>query len=129
MRAYSSWSVDLPCSRSRRRQLLRQQHLLSQLPLFHSTRAVARMVCSHTNADWLDGPAEYSRMISTGNPNESYVMKKYIGYTMIALFATLAVSTAASNEDLMQEKEKAAWQAFKDKKPDDFKKVVSAKFM
>src|SRR5947207_2763177 len=50
-------------------------------------------------------------------------MKKYIGYTMIALFATLAVSTAASNEDLMQEKEKAAWQAFKDKKPDDFKKV------
>ena len=48
---------------------------------------------------------------------------------MIALFATLAVSTAASNEDLMQEKEKAAWQAFKDKKPDDFKKVVSAKFM
>jgi hypothetical protein len=25
----------------------------------------------------------------------------------------------------MQEREKAAWQAFKDKKPDDFKKVVS----
>jgi hypothetical protein len=56
-------------------------------------------------------------------------MKKYIGYTMIALFATLAVSTAASNEDMMQEKEKAAWQAFKDKKPDDFKKVVSPKFV
>jgi hypothetical protein len=52
-------------------------------------------------------------------------MKKYIGYTLIALLATLAVSTAASNEDMMQEKEKAAWQAFKDKKPDDFKKVVS----
>jgi hypothetical protein len=56
-------------------------------------------------------------------------MKKYIGYTMIALFATLAVSTAASNEDMMQDKEKAAWQAFKDKKPDDFKKVVSPKFV
>ena len=56
-------------------------------------------------------------------------MKKYIGYTMIALFATLAVSTAASNEDMMQEKEKAAWQAFKDKKPDDFKKVVSPKLV
>jgi hypothetical protein len=48
---------------------------------------------------------------------------------MIALFATLAVSTAASNEDMMQEKEKAAWQAFKDKKPDDFKKVVSPKLV
>jgi hypothetical protein len=56
-------------------------------------------------------------------------MKKYIGYTMIALFATLAVSIAASNEDMMQEKEKAAWQAFKDKKPDDFKKVVSPNFV
>ena len=56
-------------------------------------------------------------------------MKKYIGYAMIALFATLAVSTAASNEDMMQVKEKAAWQAFKDKKPDDFKKVVSPKLV
>src|SRR5213596_3065786 len=53
-------------------------------------------------------------------------MKKYISYTMIALLATVAVSTAATNEDMMQEKEKAAWQAFKDKKPDDFKKLVAA---
>ena len=52
-------------------------------------------------------------------------MKKYIRYTMIALLATAAVSTAATNDDTMQEKEKAAWQAFKDKKSDDFKKVVS----
>lgn len=43
---------------------------------------------------------------------------------MIAL-----LSTAATNEDTMMEKEKAAWQAFKDKKPDDFKKVVSAKLV
>jgi hypothetical protein len=56
-------------------------------------------------------------------------MKKYISYTMIAFLATGAISTAASNEGMMQEKEKAAWQAFKDKKPDDFKKVVAAKFM
>jgi len=56
-------------------------------------------------------------------------MKKYITYTMIALLTTLAISTAASNEDMMQEKEKAAWQAFKDRKPDDFKKVVSAELM
>src|ERR1700745_791568 len=40
-------------------------------------------------------------------------MKKYISYTMIALLAMLAISTAASNEDMMQEKEKAAWQTFK----------------
>jgi hypothetical protein len=52
-------------------------------------------------------------------------MKKYISYTMMALLGTVALSTAASTEDMMQEKEKAAWQAFKDKKPDDFKKVVS----
>jgi len=48
---------------------------------------------------------------------------------MIALLATVAISTAATNDDALQEKEKAAWQAFKDKKPDDFKKVVSAKFV
>lgn len=48
---------------------------------------------------------------------------------MMALLGTVALSTAASTEDMMQEKEKAAWQAFKDKKPDDFKKVVSAKLV
>ena len=53
-------------------------------------------------------------------------MRRMITYTMVALFATAAISTAASTEDMMLEKEKAAWQAFKDKKPDDFKKVVSA---
>jgi hypothetical protein len=53
------------------------------------------------------------------------MMKKYISYTMMALLGTVALSTAASTEDVMQEKEKAAWQAFKDKKTDDFKKVVS----
>ena len=45
---------------------------------------------------------------------------------MVALLATVAISTAAPTEDMMQEKEKAAWQAFKDKKADDFKKLVSA---
>ena len=44
---------------------------------------------------------------------------------MMALLGTVALSTAASTEDTMQEKEKAAWLAFKDKKTDDFKKVVS----
>src|SRR6267143_687026 len=62
-------------------------------------------------------------------PQRKDIMKKYISYTMIALLATVAVSTAATNEDAMMEKEKAAWQAFKDKKPDDFKKLVSANMM
>jgi hypothetical protein len=53
-------------------------------------------------------------------------MSRMISYTMVALLATVAISTAASTEDMMQEKEKAAWQAFKDKKADDFKKLVSA---
>src|SRR5881409_1377703 len=56
-------------------------------------------------------------------------MKRIIASTMIALLATVAISTAATNDDAMQEKEKAAWQAFKDKKPDDFKKLVSANMM
>jgi len=45
---------------------------------------------------------------------------------MIALLATIAISMAAPTDDALMEKEKAAWQAFKDKKPDDFKKLVSA---
>ena len=56
-------------------------------------------------------------------------MKKYITYAMTAFFATIAVSIAAPDKDAMEAKEKAAWQAFKDKKPDDFKKVVSANMM
>ena len=56
-------------------------------------------------------------------------MKRIVASTMIALLATVAISTAATTEDAMQEKENAAWQAFKDKKPDDFKKLVSANMM
>jgi hypothetical protein len=53
-------------------------------------------------------------------------MKKYISSTIIALLATVAISTAATNDNALKEKENAAWQAFKDKKPDDFKKLVAA---
>jgi hypothetical protein len=56
-------------------------------------------------------------------------MRRLISYATVALLATAAISTAATNDDAMLEKEKAAWQAFKDKKPDDFKKVVSANLM
>ena len=55
-------------------------------------------------------------------------MKRMLASTMIALFATVAISTAAPNKDAMMEKEKSAWQAFKDKKPDDFKKLVDKDF-
>ncbi|MEP7249602.1 MAG: nuclear transport factor 2 family protein [Spartobacteria bacterium] len=51
-------------------------------------------------------------------------MKKLLSLTMIALLATIAVSIAAPDNDAMMGKEKAAWQAFKDKNADGFKKVV-----
>jgi len=51
-------------------------------------------------------------------------MKKLISYTMVAFFATIAFSMAGPDKDAMEAKEKAAWQSFKDKKIDEFKKVV-----
>jgi hypothetical protein len=52
-------------------------------------------------------------------------MKKYITHTMIALFATIGLSSAAMpDKAAMEAKEKSAWQAFKDKNADAFKKVV-----
>jgi ketosteroid isomerase-like protein len=55
-------------------------------------------------------------------------MKKYMTYAVTAFFATIAISLAAPDKDAMMAKETAAWQAFKDKKPDDFKKVVDKDF-
>jgi hypothetical protein len=51
-------------------------------------------------------------------------MKKLISYTLTALLATIAISFAGPDRDAIEAKEKAAWQSFKDKKADDFKKVV-----
>ena len=52
-------------------------------------------------------------------------MKKYISYVVIALLATIAVSNAATpDKTAMEGKEKAAWQAFKDKNEAEFKKLV-----
>jgi hypothetical protein len=56
------------------------------------------------------------------------LMKKLIAYAMTALIASIAVSFAAPDKEAILAKEKAAWQAFKDKKPDDFKKVVDKDF-
>jgi hypothetical protein len=52
-------------------------------------------------------------------------MKKQITYLMTALLATIAVSIAATpDKAAMEGKEKAAWQAFKDKNEAEFKKIV-----
>ncbi len=51
-------------------------------------------------------------------------MKKLLNYITVALVATVAIAVAAPDKDQMLAKETAAWQAFKDKKADDFKKVV-----
>lgn len=51
-------------------------------------------------------------------------MTKHIAYAVIALIASIGVSIAAPDKAAIEAKEKAAWQAFKDKKADDFKKVV-----
>ena len=42
----------------------------------------------------------------------------------LALLATIAFSTAAPDKDEMMAKEKAAWQAFKDKDAEAFQKLV-----
>ena len=52
-------------------------------------------------------------------------MKKYLTCTIVALVATVAVSMAATpDKAAMEAKEKAAWQAFKDKNEAEFKKLV-----
>ena len=51
-------------------------------------------------------------------------MKKLMSYTVMALLATIAICTAALDQDAMMAKEKAAWQAFKDKDAVAFQKLV-----
>jgi len=54
-------------------------------------------------------------------------MKKLITYIIAALLATIAISFAAPDDkEAIISREKAAWQAFKDKKADEFKKLLSA---
>src|SRR5919204_1703135 len=54
-------------------------------------------------------------------------MKKYMSSFVIAFFAIAVIALAAPPDtEAIKAKETAAWQAFKDKKADDFKKVVSA---
>jgi len=54
-------------------------------------------------------------------------VKTLIAASMTALLATIAVSFAApDNKEALIAKEKATWQAFKDKKADEFKKLIAA---
>jgi hypothetical protein len=56
-------------------------------------------------------------------------MKKYLSLAVTVWFAAIAVSLAATpDKDAIMAKEKEAWQAFKDKNADGFKKVVAADF-
>ena len=51
-------------------------------------------------------------------------MKKYTSYSLIAFFAIAAVVVAAPDKAAIEAKEKEAWQTFKDKNAEGFKKVV-----
>jgi hypothetical protein len=67
-------------------------------------------------------------MIST-NFTERKPVKNHIIYLVTALLATIAISSAAvPDKTAMEEKEKAAWQAFKDKNDAEFKKLVDKDF-
>jgi hypothetical protein len=57
------------------------------------------------------------------------LMKRYLAYAVTALIASIGVSIAAPDKAAIEAKEKAAWQAFKDKKADDFQKVVDKDFL
>ena len=55
-------------------------------------------------------------------------MKKYITYAVAVFFAMTVVCLAGPDKDAIMAKEKAAWQAFKDKKADEFKKLIDKDF-
>ena len=51
-------------------------------------------------------------------------MKKSLSYAVVLLLAGITVLFAGPDKAAMEAKEKAAWQSFKDKKADEFQKVV-----
>lgn len=56
-------------------------------------------------------------------------MKKLLNCTLAVLAATIVAASAAPDQDTMMAKEKAAWQAFKDKDAAGFQKVVAPDFV
>jgi hypothetical protein len=68
----------------------------------------------------------FARLLEYNLNERTNLMKKLISYILTALLATIAISVAASSDkEEIISKEKAAWQAFKDKKADEFKKLLS----
>lgn len=56
-------------------------------------------------------------------------MKKYVSLAVTVWFAAIALAVAATpDKDAIMAKEKEAWQAFKDKNADAFKKLVDKDF-
>jgi len=51
-------------------------------------------------------------------------MKKQVSYVITTLFVVTVVSAATPDKEAMMAKEKAAWQAFKDKNADEFKNLL-----
>ncbi len=55
-------------------------------------------------------------------------MKRTLSCALAALFATTLVAFASPETEMLQTREKAAWQAFKEKKGDVYKKFLAADF-
>jgi hypothetical protein len=55
-------------------------------------------------------------------------MKKLISYIIVASFATIAIAMAAPDKEKLIENEKGAWQTFKEKKANEFRKYLAADF-
>jgi hypothetical protein len=55
-------------------------------------------------------------------------MKKYISYSLVTFFAIALAAFASPDKAAIEAKEKEAWQTFKDKNAEGFKKVVDKDF-
>jgi hypothetical protein len=69
----------------------------------------------------------FARQLEYNLYERTNLMKKLISYTVTTFLVSIAISFAAPDNDKegIISKETAAWQAFKDKKADEFKKLVS----
>ncbi|MFL6416115.1 MAG: nuclear transport factor 2 family protein [Bryobacteraceae bacterium] len=56
-------------------------------------------------------------------------MKRLIKYSLAVFFALTAVSFAGPDKATIMAKENSAWQAFKDKKSDEFSKIMDPNFV
>lgn len=68
-------------------------------------------------------------ILGGNKPNRKVPMSKCFSYITIALLATTVLCTAAPDKKTMMANENAAWQAYKDNKPDAFKAVVDKDYV